>query len=135
MGDGMRKVASLTVAVAVSLAATSQLALGGDKRPKQSGNASCMQLTYGCLTCADGPLTQQPNHIQCRLGYCRRSRGKFAKTQSRGKQALTCCRRSAAPPVVAPIACICSLQDHNGGAGGGRGEKPADAAPGLELGL
>ena len=59
MGDGMRKVASLSVAVAVSLAATSQLALGGDKRPKQSGNASCMQLTYGCLTCADGPCVIQ----------------------------------------------------------------------------
>jgi hypothetical protein len=54
-GDGMRKVANLTVAAAMSLAASTEFALGGDNRPKQSGNASCMQLTYGCLTCADGP--------------------------------------------------------------------------------
>jgi hypothetical protein len=53
-GDGMRKLASLTVAAMV-LAASSQLALAGDKRPKQSGNAGCVQLSYGCLTCPDGP--------------------------------------------------------------------------------
>jgi hypothetical protein len=54
-GDGMRKLANLTVAAAMVLAASSQFALGGDKRPKQSGSAGCVQLSYGCLTCADGP--------------------------------------------------------------------------------
>jgi crotonobetainyl-CoA:carnitine CoA-transferase CaiB-like acyl-CoA transferase len=51
----MRKVAILTVAAAVSLAALTQFALGGDNRPKQSANASCTHFPYGCLTCADGP--------------------------------------------------------------------------------
>jgi hypothetical protein len=54
-GDGMRKLANLTVAAAMVLAASSQFALGGDKRPKQSAHAGCAQLSYGCLTCADGP--------------------------------------------------------------------------------
>ena len=52
----MRKlIASLTVAAAMVLAASSQFALGGDKRPKPSAHAGCVQLSYGCLTCPDGP--------------------------------------------------------------------------------
>jgi hypothetical protein len=58
-GDGMWKLlASLTVAAVMALAASSDFALGGDKVPKKTGNARCVQLSNGesmCLTCQDGP--------------------------------------------------------------------------------
>jgi hypothetical protein len=51
-------IASLTVAAGMALAASSDFALGGDKVPKKTGNASCVQLSNGetmCLKCQDGP--------------------------------------------------------------------------------
>jgi hypothetical protein len=51
-------IASLTVAAGVALVASSDFAPGGDRVPKKSGNASCVQLSNGeslCLTCRDGP--------------------------------------------------------------------------------
>ena len=51
-------IASLTVAAGMALAASSDFALGGDKVPKKTGNARCVQLSNGesmCLTCQDGP--------------------------------------------------------------------------------
>ena len=59
MEEGMWKViASLAVAAGVALVASSDFAPGGDRLPKKSGNASCVQLSNGeslCLTCQDGP--------------------------------------------------------------------------------
>jgi hypothetical protein len=50
-------ISSITFA-AVALAASSNFAPGGDRVPKKTGNASCVQLSNGeslCLTCQDGP--------------------------------------------------------------------------------
>ena len=59
MEEGMWKViASLAVAAGVALVASSDFAPGGDRLPKKSGNASCVQLSNGeslCLTCQNGP--------------------------------------------------------------------------------
>ena len=40
-------IASFTVAAGMALAASSDFALGGDKVPKKTGNASCLQLSNG----------------------------------------------------------------------------------------
>jgi hypothetical protein len=51
-------IASLAMAAGVALVASSDFAPGGDRMPKKSGNASCVQLSNGeslCLTCQDGP--------------------------------------------------------------------------------
>ena len=40
-------IASLTVAAGMALAASSDFALGGDKVPKKTGNASCAALERG----------------------------------------------------------------------------------------
>ena len=83
-------IASFTVAAGMALAASSDFALGGDKVPKKTGDASCLQLSNGetmCLTCQDGPCdiksgVGNPVTISAGPAIARHSSANSPKTQS-----------------------------------------------------